>query len=111
MFSCVCVVAFVVRYCVCYLACLFVYSCSADLWSAVVQHDHDIPVSVNKHTPPDKNASQDISFESTKSGAGLQFMLLGRMAKPLSKGVCVSQTPVGDNPVVCNICTSLLCSL
>ena len=40
-----------------------------------------------KEIPPDKNAGWKISFENTKSGAGLQFRLLGRMAKAPVKGV------------------------
>ena len=34
-----------------------------------------------KNTPPDKKTGWKISFENTESGAGLQFLLLGRMAK------------------------------
>ena len=43
-----------------------------------------IPVSVKKNTPPDNNTNTGgkISFENSKSGAGLQFLLLGGMAKP-----------------------------
>ena len=41
-----------------------------------------MPVSV-KNTPPDGESA----FESTESGAGLQFLLLGRMAKAHVKGV------------------------
>ena len=37
---------------------------------------------------------QLISFQSTKSGAGEQFLLLGVMAKASVKGVFCSQTPV-----------------
>ena len=46
-----------------------------------------------KNTPPDKKTGWNISFESTKSGAGLQFLLLGRMAKAHGKGVFLLQTP------------------
>ena len=38
-------------------------------------------------TPLDNKTGWNISFESTKSGAGLQFLLLGRMAKAHGKGV------------------------
>ena len=47
-----------------------------------------------KNNPPDKNTSWAISFENTKSVAGLQFLLLGRMAKAQVKGLCFSQTTV-----------------
>ena len=52
------------------------------------------PVSVNKNTPPDKKAGRKISFEQNESRAGLQFLLLGRMAKAHVKGTIFSQTPV-----------------
>ena len=42
-----------------------------------------VPVSVNKNTPPDRRTGQKFSFGSTESGAGLQFLLLGRMAPRL----------------------------
>ena len=48
-----------------------------------------------KVTPPDKKTGWKISFENTESGAGLQFLLLGRMAKARVKGVIILQTPVG----------------
>lgn len=54
-----------------------------------------LPVSVNKNTPPDQKAGWNISSGSITSGAGLQFPLLGRMAKAQVKGVFCSQTPVG----------------
>ena len=53
-----------------------------------------LPVSVQKHTPPDKKTGWKFSFENTKSGAGLQLLLLGRMAKARAKGIVCSQTPV-----------------
>ena len=40
-----------------------------------------------QNTPPDKKTGWKPSFESTKSGAGLQFLLLGRMAKAHLKGM------------------------
>ena len=56
-----------------------------------------IPVSVNKNnTPPDKKAGWQICFESTKSETGLQFLLLGRMAKARAKGVFLF-TDTGSN--------------
>ena len=48
---------------------------------------------LNKNTPPDKKRGWKISSESTKSGAGLQFPLLGRMAKAHVEGVsCFTDT-------------------
>ena len=38
-----------------------------------------------KNTPPEKNTGWKISFENTKSRAGLQFLLVGRMAKARAK--------------------------
>ena len=38
-------------------------------------------------TPPDRKTSWEISFENTTSLAGLQFLLLGRMAKAQDKGM------------------------
>ena len=43
-------------------------------------------VLTNKNTPPDKTTGWNICFESTKSEAGLQFLLLGCMAKANVKG-------------------------
>ena len=43
----------------------------------------------DKNTPPDKNTGWNISFESTASGAGLQSLLLGRMANAQVKGVVI----------------------
>ena len=54
-----------------------------------------IPVSVKKNTPPYKKTGWEISFENTTSGAGLQFLPLGRMAKAQVKEAFFSQTPVG----------------
>ena len=48
---------------------------------------HWLPVSVNKNTPLDKKTGWKISFENTKSGAGLQFLLQGHMAKAHGQGV------------------------
>ena len=45
------------------------------------------------NTPPDKKTGWKISFESTKSRAGLQFLLPGPMAKAQVKGVFLSQKP------------------
>ena len=47
-----------------------------------------------KNTPPDNKTGLRISFDITKSGAGLQLQLLGRMAKAQVKGVGFSQTAV-----------------
>ena len=47
-----------------------------------------------KHIPPEKKTGWKFSFENTESGAGLQLLLLGRMAKARVKGVVCSQTPV-----------------
>ena len=44
-------------------------------------------------TPPDKKTGWKISFESTKSRAGLQFLLSGPMAKAQVTGAFLSQTP------------------
>ena len=46
-----------------------------------------IPVSVQQKDPPDKETNCKISFDNTESGAGLQSLLLGRMAKAHVKGV------------------------
>ena len=53
-----------------------------------------LPVSVNKNTPPEKNTCGEISFQSTKSGGGKEFLLLDRRAKARAKGVIISQAPV-----------------
>ena len=52
-------------------------------------------VSVNKNTPQDEKTGWEISSWSAKSGAGLQFLLMGRMAKAQAKNMFFSQTPVG----------------
>ena len=44
-------------------------------------------------TTPDKKKGWNNNFESTKSGDGLQFLLLGCMAKARAKGM-IFQTPV-----------------
>ena len=49
----------------------------------------DAGVCEQKHSS--KNTRWDISFQSTKSGAGLQFLLLGRMAKSQVKGMFVQR--------------------
>ena len=54
-------------------------------------HLTDTGTSVKK-TAPERNAHGNSSFQSTKSGAGLQFLLPGGMAKAQVKGV-FSQTP------------------
>ena len=46
-------------------------------------------VCVNKTTPPDEKPGWNISAESTESGAGLQLLLLGRMAEARVKGVFI----------------------
>ena len=46
-----------------------------------------------KNTPPDEKTGWKVSFESTKSSAGLQLPLLGRMARARRKGVFFVQTP------------------
>ena len=43
-------------------------------------------VLVTKNTPLDKRTGWKFSFQNTKSGAGLQFLLLDRMAKASAKG-------------------------
>ena len=45
-----------------------------------------------KKTPPDKNTGWQVSFESTKSGAGLQILLLGRAAKAQASQLFFSDT-------------------
>ena len=45
-----------------------------------------IPVS-DKKTPPEKNTLGSISFQSTESGAGLQFLPIDGMAKAVIKGL------------------------
>ena len=53
-----------------------------------------LPVSVNKNTPPENNTHWKIGFQITKSGPGLQFLLLDCRPRACSKGVISSQTPV-----------------
>ena len=53
-------------------------------------------VSVNKNTPPDKKTGWEISFENTKTVAGLQFLLPGRMAKAQARALCLfTDTGIG----------------
>ena len=47
-----------------------------------------------------------MSFQNTKSGAGLQFLLLDRVARASAKGVLLSQTPVGAKDCTPEIDTS-----
>ena len=47
-----------------------------------------------KNTPPEKNTCGKISFQSTKSGAGEQFLLQDCRARACAKGTLFSQTPV-----------------
>ena len=47
-------------------------------------------------TMPEKNTCREKSFQSTKSGAGEQFLLLDFRAAAHPKGVFFSQTPVSD---------------
>ena len=54
----------------------------------------DMPVSVKKNTPPEFVIHGHMSFQSTKSGAGLQFLLRDCRARACSKREFVSQTPV-----------------
>ena len=49
-------------------------------------------------TPPEKKKGWKISSESTESGAGLQFLLPGRMAKARRKDMCC-WIPFGDHPL------------
>ena len=44
-----------------------------------------IPVSVKKSIPAENNRHCNTSFQSTKSGAGLQFLLLGCRARARRK--------------------------
>ena len=62
--------------------------------AAANQNHLQLPVSVKENTPPDKKTGLKISSESAKSGAGLQFLLLGRMAKDHGKAMFCSQTLV-----------------
>ena len=63
-----------------------------------------IPVSREKNTPPEKKALGKIGFQSTKSGAGEQFLPLDCMATGRVKGMCFSQTPVPNLiGVICRI--------
>ena len=48
-----------------------------------------LSVCEKNNTPPDKKTGKQIRFECAKSGAGEQFMLLGRMAKAHVKGMFV----------------------
>ena len=47
-----------------------------------------------QNIPPDERTGWKISFENTESGTGLQFLLLGRMAKAHVKGMFLLQTTV-----------------
>ena len=58
-----------------------------------------IPVSVNKNTPPENKTLGNISFQSTKSGSGEQFLLQDCRAMADTKGLLVLQTPVCPYPV------------
>ena len=49
--------------------------------------------SVNEKTPLDKKTGENISFQKTKSGAGLQFLLLDCRARACTKETFL-QTPV-----------------
>ena len=49
---------------------------------------------VCENNNPPKMNTRKIGFRSAKPGAGLQSLLVGRMAKAQVKGVVVSQTPV-----------------
>ena len=49
---------------------------------------------LNKNTPPDEKTHGKISFQSTKSGAGEQFLLQDRRAKADTKAAPFSQTPI-----------------
>ena len=55
-----------------------------------------LAASVNKNTPPDKKTGWEVGSESTKSGAGSQFLLLGRTAKAHGKG-CSFFTDTGSD--------------
>ena len=54
----------------------------------------DIVTGVCEKSTPDKKTGWKFSSENPKSGAGLQFLLLGHMAKAQAKGCFCSQTPV-----------------
>ena len=48
-------------------------------------------MSVNKkESPPEKKTIGETGFQSTKSGAGMQFQPLGYVAKALIKGVIIT---------------------
>ena len=62
-----------------------------------------------KNTPPDKKTGWKISFESTESGAGLQFLLLARMAKAHVKGLIFHRhryDPIRLATICCRFCVS-----
>ena len=61
-----------------------------------------------RNTPPENKTHWNISFQGTKSGAGLQFLLPGHVAKAHVKGVFLSQTPV---PQRFNIISVQVCFL
>ena len=58
----------------------------ASLISATAAASHHTGV-CEKNTPPEKKTLGTISLQSTKSGAGEGFLLLGRMANARAKGV------------------------
>ena len=59
-----------------------------------------MPVSVTKNTPLDWKTGGKLSFQKTKSGAGLQFLLLDCRARACTKGV-VLFTDTGGNKQQC----------
>ena len=71
------------------------YTCSRAIYNTQHTRYVHMPVSVKKGTPPESHTHWEISFQSTRSCAGLRFMLRCRMAKAHVKGVLCSQTPVG----------------
>ena len=55
--------------------------------------EYDTGVS-EKNTPPGRKTLWKIGFQSTESGAGMQFLPLDCLAKARAKGVFFPQTPV-----------------
>ena len=54
-----------------------------------------VPTGVcEKNTPREKNTHWNVSVQSTKSGAGLQFLLWDCRAEACAKGIICSQAPV-----------------
>ena len=55
-----------------------------------------------KNTPLERQASGRMSFQSTESGVGEQFLLLDCMTKVQGQGTVLSQTPIATRVDICS---------